>query len=572
MNVGDAEPKLGTSGGAFILGAGALLFARMCLAAHAPSLLDAHVCLAAVALAFVAAAARPALIASAFVMAGAALSIPFSWDPWLSLLALPAILGTVGFFLLASSGSNRVALLAAAAAGGAVNAVVAVVQKTILWPNELERLRAAGLPDSGGAIAVLVNQRPIGLSVSPDLVGGMCLAGAFCAFALALELQERRARMALLVAAAVSASALVVVRSFGSALALVAGVAVVALLWSRRAALAGAALGAVAFVVALASRGTDAIATSLHERLANWRAALDVIADAPVFGVGLMRFGQAYLEHRGPDANVTRYAHSGPLQILAETGLVGGLLALVALVVVVRAVWARRASLTPADRVLAGAAAAVAVRAVVDYDLHVAQTASVVAVVVGVLLAGARKEEPVPAGPPQRRALAAGAVVALALVVVLGWREGALEGAGEGGDPAPLAAYSAKVPFDTEPRIALAALALDELALCPASAADGCAAARARAFAQLDPLCAPERAHPSSVALILRARAKTTSGHLQSALADIDRALAVDPGNSAAHQLGVALANTLRTPDLADRIERARTWHVDVSLTSQITF
>jgi hypothetical protein len=150
------------------------------------------------------------------------------------------------------------------------------------------------------------------------------------------------------------------------------------------------------------------------------------------------------------------------------------------------------------------------------------------------------------------------------LVLVLGWREGALESE----DDAAIASYVDSVPFDTEPRIAVAARAVDELAICTDD--EGCTAARQRAFAALDPLC--ERAHPSAVALVLRARAKTTAGHLQSALADVDKALTLDPGNSAAHKLSVALANTLRTPDIAARAEKARVWHVDASLSSQITF
>jgi O-antigen ligase len=556
-------PALGPSGRAFILGAGALLVLRMCFPAHAPSLFDTHAALTAVALAFVAAAARPALLAGALVMTGAVLSIPLSWDPWLSFLALPAVLGTVGFFLLASTGSNKTVLLAAAGIGGAINAVAAVVQKTITWPSKLAELQASGIA-SPADIAMLSHGRPIGMSLSPDLAGGMCIAGAFCAFALALDTQDKRARTALLALSAVSASSLVVVRSFGSALALVAGDVGVALLWSassKRAALAGGALGVVAFAVAVVTRGVDAITTSAGERIANWRTAVDVFFDAPVFGVGLMRFGAAYLEHRPPDANITRYAHSGPLQILAETGLVGGALALAALVVVVRVLWARRATLTASDRVLVGAAAAVGVRACIDYDLHVAQSASVAAVVVGLLLARA---DPAPAERTQRRALAVGAVVALVLVVVLGWREGALESE----DDAAIAAYVDKVPVDAEPRIALAARAVDALVICTAD--DGCAAARTQVFALLDPLC--ERRHPSAVALVLRARAKIAAGHLQAALADIDQALTVDPGNAAAHKDGVMLANTLRTPDAVERAERARTWGVDASLSSQIMF
>lgn len=568
------------TGRAFLFAVAALLIVRMCLTAHAPSFVDAHACLAALALAFVAGAARPAQIAAALLTVGLVSSVPGSWDPWISLLALPAVLGPIALFLLASSGSCRSALLAAIGIGGALNAVAAFVQKFITWPSALARMNELGLDPAQAAR--LAGARPIGLSLSPDLAGGLCLAGALCAAALAVEMAARAPALATSVTptgnaapsgrptwlpaalgatAAVSASGLLMVRSFGCALALVVGIAVSALLLAARrgqrqaliVAGAGFVVAGLALVIAVAARGADALARSAGERSENWRAALEVFSDAPLFGVGLMRFGNAYLGVRGPEANVTRYAHSGPLQLLAETGLVGAALTAVAFALIVRALWQRRASLSTSDRIVAGAAAALTVRACIDYDLHVSQSASVFAVLLGLLIA---RDDPAPADRNQRRALAALAMVALALVAVLGVRQGALESE----DRSTLASYIDVLPFDAEPRIALAAQAVDALVICNDHAS--CVAARETVFAVLEPLCA--RRHPPPVALVLRARAHASIGHLNEALADSDAALTIDRGSGPAHQLGVAVARALKRDDVDARISAATVWGVSV--------
>ena len=550
------------SGRSFALGIAALLIVRICLTAHAPSFVDAHVCLAALALSLVAGAPRAAQIAAALLTLGVVTSIPTSYDPWVSLLALPAIVGPVAFLLLASSGSCREGLLVAAGLGGAVNAVAVLVQKTITWPDALARMDEIGL--NAAHAARLAEARPIGLSLSPDLAGGLCLAGAFCAAALAFDVAQRAQRAQLLVLVATTAlcaAGLVVVRSFGCALALVVGVTVATLLLgarrsSARAAtlgLSGLLMAALSLAVALMMRGIDALHRSADERSENWRAALDVFAEAPLFGVGLMRFGAAYLQVRAPEMNVTRYAHSGPLQLLAETGLLGGLLGAAALVVVARALWQRRSSLLPSDCVLAGGAAACLLRACIDYDLQIAQSASVFAVLIGLLIARA---DPAPAAPMQRRVLAAVTLLTLPLVVVLGVRQGIMESA----DAVALDAYIDKLPLDAEPRIARGAQAVDALVVC--SDHESCVAARTSAFAALDPLCA--RRQPQPVALVLRARAYATIGHLEQALNDADRALQVDRGSPTAHQLGVSLAQALQRNDVDARIAAARAWHVSL--------
>lgn len=548
----------------FLLACAGLVVVRMALGAHAPAAVDAHACLAALALALVSRAPRAAIITASLVVAGVVASIVTSWDPWISLLALPAAIGPAAFFVLAASGSCRQAFLAGVGVGGALNAVAALIQRVYTWPDALRRMDELGL--DAAAVQRLSEARPLGLSVSPDLAGGLCLAGAFCALALALEVKDRRQRLALVALAACSASGLLLVRSFGTALALVAGVGACALAFalgrSRKLGVivagVGAGAGALALGVAFAVRGADALARSAGERLLNWESAVALFVDHPVLGVGYMRFPAGYLLTREPGSNLTRYAHSTPLEHLAETGLVGGVLAAAALVVAARAIWTRRATLGNADVILLGAAAAAAVRLVVDYDGHVAQSASVVAVVTGLLLA---EGEPAPAPPLQRRVTAALALLSLALVFLLGARQSLLENALDASDDTPLESWVRTFPFDVEPRLALGKRAVDALSACTQQ--EPCALARARALEALDPACA--RAHPPSAAFLLRARARLPApdlpGDVAAALADADRALAVDPGNAGAHQLGIALARAQGLDD-TQRVAAAERWGV----------
>lgn len=59
-------------------------------------------------------------------------------------------------------------------------------------------------------------------------------------------------------------------------------------------------------------------------RLSIWQAALGIVDRFPLTGVGLFNFGKAYALVRQPDGEATAFhAHSFPLTIFAETGIVG---------------------------------------------------------------------------------------------------------------------------------------------------------------------------------------------------------------------------------------------------------
>lgn len=539
----------------------ALVLLRMVLPAHVPAAVDAHLALAAVVLARAHAAPRAALAALGLITAGALASVPLSWHPLISVIALPAVVGPAAFLLVGTQQAARSGALWGMAVGGAANALAAAVQRFWTWPELLAR---AGQTLDAAAVGRLTQARALGLSLSPDLCGALCIAGACGGAVLMLEAPYRERRLAPALLALTSLAGVVVLRSFGSALALGAGAALaLCFLLARRAgrggvaiAAAGFAVGALALVGALVSRGAAALASSAGERVANWRIALDVFADAPVTGVGLGRFPAAYLLARTPDANLTRYAHSGPLQWLAETGVVGAALGVAGVALIALALWRRRAAWTLGQLVLVAGAAALVARTLIDYDAQVAQTASVAALAVGLLWTGGDDGADAAALRWQRRATLVVALALVPLVMIPLWREAALS---DDADVAVLASYAARMPGDPEAQVALGARAVDRLAAC--QDAEGCRAAHDQARRQLD--AAAGAAHPSSAVFVLRARVHAHAGALELAERDVDTALALNPGSAPAHQLAVELARA-QGDDPAARLEAAAAWHVVV--------
>jgi O-antigen ligase len=158
-----------------------------------------------------------------------------------------------------------------------------------------------------------------------------------------------------------------------------------------------------------------------NNRLSWWDEALEIAAARPLGGSGAGTFAIARLRYRD-DATPVSQPHSVPLQLLADTGLVG--LSLGALVVVGAVAGVRRglglarAGDRPAQVALACLLLAYGVHALVDYDLDFLAVTAPAAVALGALLALGRP----PAAPRARvtglTALAA-ALAACARVVVL---------------------------------------------------------------------------------------------------------------------------------------------------------
>ena len=136
-----------------------------------------------------------------------------------------------------------------------------------------------------------------------------------------------------------------------------------------------------------------------------YRVSLDEFRAHPVAGIGADNFQQQYLR-RGRSSETPRYPHSVELRTLAQTGVIGALLALVglgaALLAAMRAARSR-------DRLGAGVAAAAlagfgywVVHGSVDWFWEFAGLGAPAFAMLGLACALAPRAEPDPAAPPPR--------------------------------------------------------------------------------------------------------------------------------------------------------------------------
>lgn len=556
--------------------------ARLLLSDHAPNTTDAVFCLAFTAL--IAIPFRldrplvlPAPFGSAAVVAVAWLfSVALSWHPYLSWLSLSSALCALTAFLAvgALGQRGRGAALFGLLAGGALSSTTALVQRFVTWPDALARQEELGLDPS--TVARLASGRPLGLTLSPDLMSALALAGAVAGLAL---FSSRNPLMKAGAAAlgVLSLAGLVVSQSAGGGLAAGVWLASWALIVVVRGLRGPAALFAVASalvvpVVLLLSlgRGLEQLTRSAGERVLNWQIGFDALLSSPVGGVGFGRFSAAYLGARTPDANVTRYAHSFFVQTLVEGGvLFGGLVLLVllgGLLVLVRARVRGRPDRSR-DVVLAGVVALLA-RAAYDYDLQVASTATAFAVLLGVAWVDAQKDGPVlaegvvPATARRRTTLANGLLAFLLAFGVsttaLGvWRDAALGPFARGSDASTddvdrLARYLARAPGDPHADALMARLLTGALLRCGSE----CDEAEARAHTFLD----EERRSPPSHVAILEAVLAYRADDRAAMESAFERALAADPGSPEAHGLRVRFAREHGDPRLPAYEAEAQRW------------
>jgi putative inorganic carbon (HCO3(-)) transporter len=442
-------------------------------------------------------------------------------------------------------------------AGGLLHAVTALYQRFVQWPDALRRADELQLePSVRMTLSIL---RPIGLSVSPDLMSGIVLAGLAASVALAST--SRRAWPVAVLLAIPLLSAVVVARSTTSFLATGGALALVLVLVGRaRIAVVGILVSAALF--SLSGRGVDAARLSLSERVLNWRSALDVIASQPLLGVGPGGYADAYAMWRHPGANVTLYAHSSSLHVAAELGVWAGVaLTCIVLVIVGRACVLPRP--LPLDRaVLVGAAFALVVRCLVDYDLQVGQSAVVVALVIGMV---SRFSHPATTTSTTGRSLT---LITIALVMILAvivtvrltaheevlspFERGEVPDAR---DAEALLAYADAHPSDATVRSLAARIVVERALRCGAECVTERAAARARVTALLT---AP---HPASSDHVLAARLSLADGDTDGVYREAARALVKDSANIMAHE--VRMQASVQANDKAQTrsfVDEAKRW------------
>jgi hypothetical protein len=146
------------------------------------------------------------------------------------------------------------------------------------------------------------------------------------------------------------------------------------------------------------------LSTNSGNRWVWWKEAAGAFADQPVGGWGAGSFPVTHLLYRQPPALNVRQPHDVPLQFLAETGIVGALLALGALGVLLKVAIDRIRRMPPGrEQALAGACAAGAlawlVHGLVDWDWDIPGVTLPALLLLGVAAAAAAPIDPATAAP-----------------------------------------------------------------------------------------------------------------------------------------------------------------------------
>ncbi len=330
----------------------------------------------------------------------AALSVPFSTAPWISLRHLLLHMGLLFLFLLVLALEKRGLLYIAVSmtAAGSLSAAFALRQRLGGFQATLESGMAGPF-----AKGVLQEGRVFGLTFSPDMLAAIMAA----LIPVGLSLMNKGARAdtgkrrgiieAALPAIAVALfiAALALTRSLGGWLA--AGAGVIAWLCfarlglerrGRQALVAGAATVLVAGAAAIIfMRGGHLFKLEDRDnpalrRMDNFRTGLELFAEFPLTGAGAGNYGAAALHHRSVHGNEAQHAHNAFIEALAETGPVG-LLGLA----LIYASFFRRASrlfkpreddadyLNNISPGFAAAGTAVLLHSLIDYDWYVMEVA-----------------------------------------------------------------------------------------------------------------------------------------------------------------------------------------------------
>ncbi len=154
------------------------------------------------------------------------------------------------------------------------------------------------------------------------------------------------------------------------------------------------------------------LSTSSGNRWVWWKEALGAFSDRPVQGWGAGSFPVTHLLYRQPPPLPVRQPHNVALQFLAETGLVGALLALGGTLALLAAALARIRGMAPGRRrdysvALVAAAVAWLVHGAFDWDWDIPAVTFPPLLFLGVIAAA-----PPPSLPPRRDRLSTAALTA----------------------------------------------------------------------------------------------------------------------------------------------------------------
>lgn len=311
---------------------------------------------------------------------------------------------------------------------GTVAGVQALLQHHVLYPQQLEILRSAAQPESAGLMLRLAAGRPAGPFILPAVLGTFLAMSLPPGVVLMVRARSGPARLGLLAALSLQGYALLLTRSFGAIL--VACVALLLLLPLLSRPLRRVA--AMAIVVALlagsgyflharrAELGYAPGSDPVSLRLGNWQAAVEMIGDHPMFGIGPGGFGTSYTLYMRPGMNETRYAHNSYLQIIACWGL-WALVPLGALLAGSVSAVRRMVSVRDPRLALAAGGAAFLVHNLIDFGAYLPGIAIPAALLLGMVVGpstGSEAERATINGAVWRRVAAASLAMLLLGIVI----------------------------------------------------------------------------------------------------------------------------------------------------------
>jgi O-antigen ligase len=239
--------------------------------------------------------------------------------------------------------------------------------------------------------------RPAGFYLDPNFLGAHLVLGAAGGLALALG---RGRSWWWLASLAPMLAVVALTYSRSSWLALVLGLLACVALAPRGLRVRLAVFVVAAGIVGVALVGPSSLlarVTSIFElesgsssatRLLMAEAMVDMIADRPVFGTGLEAFTEAYSTYRLPGALVAvSHPHNVPLALIAETGIAGLIVQIIAITAVLSAVRRRwRAGPSDVDVWIVACLVALFASAVLQFVLYFEPMWLVVGVLAGAAL------------------------------------------------------------------------------------------------------------------------------------------------------------------------------------------
>jgi len=262
----------------------------------------------------------------------------------------------------------------------------------------------------------LGGQRSFGLFTNPNLLGGFLAAGL--GFLLFYIVKEKGPKKVLFIlASAGSVFCLVLTKSRGGLLAAVCSLVLFGLFLqflarrkaveqkTKKRALLLLAAGLIIAVTPLDPIVKRALEIgrfdpAAYSRTGIWLSAVKLFRDRPLMGYGLNTFKDIapkyYFPVGGSIGNFTRVqhqAHNEYLQLLAETGILGGLLAAVLLFLIGRQFYYKLRGTVDKDKLFLlcavfTALAALLVHALVDFNLHYLPTLLLLVLLLGLLFSG----------------------------------------------------------------------------------------------------------------------------------------------------------------------------------------